>query len=365
MATRIKSYISTSVDITQASADDVSKVVALQALNQIFSPKVVVWWEPKTDPKVHYLAVFETAEAAKEALNTQHPGWVVAPLNDAGKRALKVSLENTIKLYPNTFRRARAGKGVASSQPPKAGPTPQMHQAIPAAEPSLRTFAPAPVPVLQPPPVPTTFAAPQHNPPPVLVSAATSNTIDAVVDQANSVEKAIRALVSQKELVFQQRNQLIQRTRELELELATFKEKNTSLQEQNTRQEQEIQRLQAIIDSQPPPPVTRDVAVDATPDKEAIPPAVAAELKELCLALVQKDMALAEKEKTLQEMSRSWEEEVGKREAAEGERDRLTVERDRERARIPAVLELYAELEKMAVESLNKRENNGKAKEVC
>lgn len=40
MATRIKSYISTSVDITQASAQDVSKAVALQALNQIFSPYV-------------------------------------------------------------------------------------------------------------------------------------------------------------------------------------------------------------------------------------------------------------------------------------------------------------------------------------
>lgn len=239
-----------------------------------------------------------------------------------------------------------------------------MHQAIPTAEPSLRTFAPAPLPVSQPPPVPTTFAAPEHNTPQMLVSAATCNTIDAVVDQANSVEKAIRALVSQKELVFQQRNQLIQRTGELELSLTTLKEENTSLQEKNARQEQEIQRLQAIIDSQPPPPVTRDVAVDATPDKETIPPAVAAELKELCLALVQKDMALAEKERTMQDMSRSLEEERAKREAAEGERDRLTVERDRERARIPAVLELYAELEKMAVESLNKRESNGKAKEV-
>ncbi|KAG9046804.1 hypothetical protein FS837_003623 [Tulasnella sp. UAMH 9824] len=363
MAARIKSYISTSVDITQASADDSSKVVALQALNQIFSPKVVVWWQPKTDPKVHYLAVFETAEAAKGALNTQHPGWAVAPLNDAGKRALAQSLENTIKLYPNTFRRARAGKGVASSQPPKAGPAPQMHQAIPAPEPSLQTFDPAPLPVSQRPPVPATFAPPQHSPPQVLVSADTSNTIDAVVDQANSVEKAIRALVSQKELVFQQRNQLIQRSRELELSLTTLKEENTSLREKNTRQEQEIQRLQAIIDSQPPPPITRDVAVDASPEKEAIPPAVAAELKELCLALVQKDMALADKERTVQEMSRSLEEEVGKREAAEGERNRLTAEWARERARIPAVLELYAELEKMAVESLNKRENNGKAKE--
>ncbi|KAG8953123.1 hypothetical protein FRC04_003071 [Tulasnella sp. 424] len=362
MSSRIQNYIATSLDITQASPLDVSRIDALQALNHIYEPKVIVWWQPKADHKIHYLAVFETADAAKAALDKKHDDWAAAPLSAAGKRALGASLEKTIKLYPNTFRRSRSRK-TASGQPLDVAP-PQTYQATSTTEFDLPSLAPTPMLPSQLPPVPATFPAPQIAPPSVAAATATPNTINAVADQANAVDKAIRALISQKDLVLQQRNELLVRTRELEQALTSTQEEVDGLKGRLAHQEKENERLKTIIASRPPRPVTRDVAVDASrQDSEVIPSSVVKELKGLCLALAQKDMFLAEKEKALQEMSRSLEEEVTKRKIAEGERDDLIAKRDHERARIPAVIDLFAELEKIAYESL-KRENKDKGNEV-
>ncbi|KAG9017204.1 hypothetical protein FRB90_001373 [Tulasnella sp. 427] len=354
----IQDYLSTSVDITYVSMRELDKMETFQVLNQIFAPKIIVWWQPRGDLKIHYLAVFETADAARRALFLRHNDWEVAVLSDPAKRALSDSLGETIKRYPNTFRRAR-GEKVSSEGVIGQGHTAEEYQQniqttgshTSEQQPPNITAASSSLPT---PPATATFPASRIEQSRGSDNTVT-NTIDAVADQASAVDRAIRALASQKDKIFEQKTEVEARNRVLEHALNAAHSEIDNLRDLVTRREKENENLVAIISSTPPKPVTREACVETSP--MALPPTVINELKQLCLAVEARDMALAEKENALQELSRALEEEVAKRKAAEKDRDATIAARNLEQARIPAVIELYKELERLAMESMRRSEN--------